>query len=482
MGLPELAVAEAQPAITPPAPGRVSFDEKRSTSVTSPLPGRVDEVRVRLGDQVKAGDRLVAVRSGALADLDRELESARSQVAAKTRVAERARELVSLRAAPEKDLLEAEEDLREAQLALKAAIAKRDSLNASIEGDTRFWITARQDGTVVELDVAAGQQVGPDREHSLLRLSNIDRVLVLTDLQEQDAYDVRVGTPATIRTASGDVTRPGVVEYVSQVVDPQRRTVELRVRVQNTDHLLRPNAFVEVALTPDSSHRRVRVPAGGGGEPTAGAVGRLRHPRSGPPRADTGDRRPTRGRRGGAAQRPRARRTRYVAKGALLLLNQLAAGAVRRHAGSPRRASRCATAPRCLLHAGRGGLGLGVVPHAHHRSVPGPHRHAGARSSPSSRGSPPRRWSARSRSRSSARSTARPGSHALRSISLFGLSFVTLTFDDGVDGAVARAQQVLERLRDAELPEGVDAAARPLSRRRSARSTATRSPARAPIR
>ena len=58
--------------------------------LSSPLPGRVDEVRVRLGDQVKAGDRLVAVRSGALADLDRELESARSEVAAKTRVAERA--------------------------------------------------------------------------------------------------------------------------------------------------------------------------------------------------------------------------------------------------------------------------------------------------------------------------------------------------------------------------------------------------------
>jgi membrane fusion protein, heavy metal efflux system len=318
----ELAVAEAQPAITPsPAPGRVSFDEKRSTSVTSPLPGRVDEVLVRLGDQVKAGDKLVAVRSGALADLDRELESARSQVAAKTRVAERARELVSLRAAPEKDLLEAEEDLREAQLALKAAIAKRDSLNASIEGNTRFWITARQDGTVVELDVAAGQQVGPDREHSLLRLSNIDRVLVLTDLQEQDAYDVQVGTLATIRTASGDVTRPGVVGYVSQVVDPQRRTVELRVRVENTDHLLRPNAFVDVVLTPDSTQRRVRVPAEAvvsHGEQSVVFVTR---------EAGRLERIPvTVGRRGGGEVELRSGLepgTRYVAKGALLLLNQL---------------------------------------------------------------------------------------------------------------------------------------------------------------
>src|SRR3954470_2012595 len=47
-----------------------------------------------------------------------------------------------------------------------------------------------------------------------------------------------------------------------------------------------------------------------------------------------------------------------------------------------------------------------------------------------------------------------PGMSRLRNLSMFGLSFVTLTFNDGVDGMWAR-QQVLERLRDAELPEGV---------------------------
>jgi len=48
-----------------------------------------------------------------------------------------------------------------------------------------------------------------------------------------------------------------------------------------------------------------------------------------------------------------------------------------------------------------------------------------------------------------------PGMNRLRNLSLFGLSFVTLTFNDGVDGLAARAQ-VLERLREAELPEGIN--------------------------
>ncbi|HEX4351811.1 MAG TPA: efflux RND transporter permease subunit, partial [Polyangiales bacterium] len=47
-----------------------------------------------------------------------------------------------------------------------------------------------------------------------------------------------------------------------------------------------------------------------------------------------------------------------------------------------------------------------------------------------------------------------PGLVRLRSISLFGLSLVTLTFDDGVEPLVAR-QQVTERLNGVDLPDGV---------------------------
>jgi cobalt-zinc-cadmium resistance protein CzcA len=49
-----------------------------------------------------------------------------------------------------------------------------------------------------------------------------------------------------------------------------------------------------------------------------------------------------------------------------------------------------------------------------------------------------------------------PGLMRLRSLSLFGLSFVTLTFDEDVDVYFAR-QLTVERLRDVELPEGVKA-------------------------
>src|SRR5215831_9821455 len=55
-----------------------------------------------------------------------------------------------------------------------------------------------------------------------------------------------------------------------------------------------------------------------------------------------------------------------------------------------------------------------------------------------------------------------PGMTRLRNLSMFGLSNITLTFADGVDPLFARAQ-VLERLRDAELPEGVTPELGPLA-------------------
>ena len=55
-----------------------------------------------------------------------------------------------------------------------------------------------------------------------------------------------------------------------------------------------------------------------------------------------------------------------------------------------------------------------------------------------------------------------PGLFRLRSISLFGLSLVTLTFEDGVEPLVAR-QQIMERIPDANLPPGIEPDLGPLA-------------------
>jgi cobalt-zinc-cadmium efflux system membrane fusion protein len=258
----DFAQATLQPPLQPaPVPGRVLVDEARSQPIEAPLAGRVENVAVKLGERVEKGARLVAVRSPDLVDLGREFEEMRAAEATRSKTVERLRSLVALSAEPEKKLMEAEQELKTAQLARAAAESKLHSLSADETSDGLYWLTAPRAGVVVTRNVLAGQQVGPDRTDPLLEIAELDEVIVAADVPEQNVRDLHVGAPAhVLPAAGGDRAIDGTIEYVGEVVDPQRRMVDVRVRVANAAHELRPNAFVQVAFAPQNEPRVV-VPA-----------------------------------------------------------------------------------------------------------------------------------------------------------------------------------------------------------------------------
>ncbi|MBL8956874.1 MAG: efflux RND transporter periplasmic adaptor subunit, partial [Myxococcaceae bacterium] len=307
-----------------PSPGRVDFDEKRTANVGSPLSGRVESVEVRLGDPVKQGDRLFSVRSGAFADLEREVDGAKADLVVKERVAQRTRELVSLRAAAEKELQAAEAEVAAASLAVKAAVAKRQSLKVGAGGNNLFWVTAPRAGAVVDVDVYAGQEVTPDRDKSLVRISDLDEVLVIADMPETDLGDLKLGDAVTVRALGRGLEKTSTVSFISEVVDPKRRTVEVRARLANEDRSFRPNAFVEVVPAADGKQLRVRVPDTAvvtDGSKSVVFVARSAN-RLEPVQVQTGRH------RDGEVELVSGLEPgmRYVARGALLLLNQVDLG------------------------------------------------------------------------------------------------------------------------------------------------------------
>ncbi len=244
--------------LPPPVPGRVAVDEARSQPIEAPLPGRIDTVAVKLGERVEPGQHLLAVRSPDLVDLAKELDQIKSEEAAKAKTVDRLRALVALEAEPEKKLVEAEQELTQAQLARAAADAKLRSLSVATASEGLYWLTAPRAGVVVARDALAGQQVGPDRSDPLLVIAELDEVVVTADVPETSVRSLRVGQKAQIfepGAVDGGVT--GTIESIGAVVDPQRRMVDVRVRVPNPDSALRPNAFVQVAFAPDDQQRVV---------------------------------------------------------------------------------------------------------------------------------------------------------------------------------------------------------------------------------
>jgi cobalt-zinc-cadmium efflux system membrane fusion protein len=317
----EIADAALKPPIAPlPAPGRVTFDELRTSAVGAPLAGRIESLEVRPGDHVEKGTKLFSMRSGAFADLERDMEAARATAVTKHRIADRVRELVHLEAAAQKEQLASEAEAREADLAVSATTAKLSSLKVIAKGQNLFWVLSPRKGSVVELSASPNQEVTPDREMPVIRISDLDEVLVLADVQESDINDIRRGTPAVVHTSSG-ASRAGQVEQVAEVVDPARRTVAVRVRVPNQDRVFRPNAMAEITFQTDSGDKRVRLP--GDAVVTDGprrvvflakGPGRLERVQVATGRERDGEIEILRGVEPGQ---------RFVAKGALLLLNQI---------------------------------------------------------------------------------------------------------------------------------------------------------------
>jgi cobalt-zinc-cadmium efflux system membrane fusion protein len=258
----EFAHADQQAPVPPaPVPARVAFDEARAAPIVAPLPGRIDAVSVRLGERVKKGDQLLAIRSPDLVELTKEIELKRGEEAAKTRTVERLRALVELRAEPSRKLIDAQQELAQAQLTRQAAELKLRSLSVAREDSGLYWLMAPRDGVVVERNALIGQQVGPDRAEPLMVVAELDEVIVAADVPDADVAGLQVGETAQVLAAgAGEAGIAGRVEYIGEVIDPQRRMVEVRVRVPNPERQLRPNAFVQVAFATGES-QRVVVPS-----------------------------------------------------------------------------------------------------------------------------------------------------------------------------------------------------------------------------
>jgi RND family efflux transporter MFP subunit len=228
-------------------PARFRVDEAVASRVGSPLAGRVTTVSVELGQSVKAGAPLFAVASPDIAALRAEQQKAAVDLEVSRAAYERVKAMVEARALPAKDELESDQQEKQAELALKLAKMKLSSLKVSTRGENEFTVVAPRDGVIIEKSVLPGQQVTTD--DSLVSVAELDVVWVLADLFEADAAGITNDSPARITSPSlpgFSVEAP--VERVSSVVDPERHTVAVRVKVQNPDGRMRPNMFAEVSF------------------------------------------------------------------------------------------------------------------------------------------------------------------------------------------------------------------------------------------
>ena len=96
--------------------------------------------------------------------------------------------------------------------------------------------------------IVEGQQVEPGME--LYTLTDLARVWVEADLYEFEARAARIGQEATLSLPyDPDLKLTGKVTYVLPVLDPESRTIKVRLEFPNPRLALKPGMFADVTIT-----------------------------------------------------------------------------------------------------------------------------------------------------------------------------------------------------------------------------------------
>jgi cobalt-zinc-cadmium efflux system membrane fusion protein len=251
--------------------GKIAYAEDKYSRISSPLQGRVVEVRVHLGGHVKAGDVLLVVDSPDIAQAYSEYVKEDSDLQYATRAQELAKDLYESRALALKDLKQAENELVKARAEFRRAKERLLSLRISPHElnkpldqqqiTSRFEMKSPLSGIVVERAVTPGQSVTGDSDHVLFTVADLDVLQVVADVYEHDLALVREGQSAVVKVeAYPDAEFPATVTVVGDVVDPTSRTIKVRARVTNEFHKLKPEMFARLQLDVSGRGQFLTVP------------------------------------------------------------------------------------------------------------------------------------------------------------------------------------------------------------------------------
>jgi membrane fusion protein, copper/silver efflux system len=233
----------------------VGVNETRVARVQTKLEGFIDRLDVKsVGEVVKRGQLLLSIynrRAYSMAQSDflqAGMESGGMGLSS------------AAAASPE-----ARNAAREALLAAREHLEMLGFTNDQIEAVSRAHQPLRSlplyspiDGVVIEYKAAVNQEVAME---PLLTIADLSNVWVTADFMPDDASAVQAGQRATLTVpyAAGREF-VGAVDRLLPELDPETRTVKVRLQFDNPGLLLKPQMYGEVELRTGTGQRQLTVP------------------------------------------------------------------------------------------------------------------------------------------------------------------------------------------------------------------------------
>jgi cobalt-zinc-cadmium efflux system membrane fusion protein len=250
--------------------GTVDFDNDQATSVLAPFGGPVSKLLVSPGDKVKAGDPLAEVDSPDFAAAISAYRKALATAQTLRRVADMDKDLIQHNGVAQREEEQAQTDAANAEADRDAALQTLVSLNLDPQVIKELqagrpvsrpggMINSPIAGTVVEKLITPGELLTTGAT-PCFTVADLSRVWVMTQIFGSDLASVSVGDSAEIETGIGTNNFSGTVNNISALVDPNTRSVMVRVVVENPGDFLKKQMYVHVRIQARQESAGLLVP------------------------------------------------------------------------------------------------------------------------------------------------------------------------------------------------------------------------------
>lgn len=246
--------------------GAVAYNAFNTTPVITQVGGPVSRILVVPGEHLKQGQPMLEVASPDYSQLLDVYLKAKDTDRVTQKNYERAEDLYNHHAIAERDLLQAESDHNQAQADLNAAeqglkivgIKNPDDL-VKAPSSAQIPLLAPIAGEVVERLVSPGQILTAGQTQAFT-ISDMSTVWVLADVYQGDLAYVHTGDEVTVETDSYPQTFHGRISYVSPALDPNTRTLQARIVVENRGEKLKKDMYVTAIVTAGTVSNAIAVP------------------------------------------------------------------------------------------------------------------------------------------------------------------------------------------------------------------------------
>ena len=252
------------------ASGRIDFNELYLSRIGANVTGRVSEILAVPGQLVKQGDVLAKITSTELTQSQLAYLKAKSASQLADQAANRAKILYKEDVIALAELQKREAESSSARAEFRAANDQLRVLGmnqASIDRLAKTGVIesinnviATIPGEIVERKINKGQVVQP--ADALFTVADLSTLWAISEVPESNSYLIRKGQKASlIIPALRNQEIEGTVAHVDSIVNPQTRTVVVRMELANKDSQIKPGMLATMLIESQSIEKLV-VPVG----------------------------------------------------------------------------------------------------------------------------------------------------------------------------------------------------------------------------